>query len=222
MKFLKSALAVFPFLIACGLSSGNIQSKQATDLDARRIRRIAVIPPVPRPAAGAAKSALPGEPSEKRAEAQDPDEVIFRLLYSAMFTLPAWQIVSENEVRDAANSVAPADGISRLRKIGEQVYADAVLTGRILRYRERVGGDIGVKTPASVAFILDLVDVQRADVVWSARFDETQKGLSENILALGDIHERGIRWLTAEQLAQDGVRKTVHQLHQAIVHGRGP
>jgi hypothetical protein len=62
-----------------------------------------------------------------------------------------------------------------------------------------------------------LIDVQRGDVIWSARFDETQKGLSENILALGDIRERGIRWLTAEQLAQDGVRKMVNQLHQAIV-----
>jgi hypothetical protein len=220
MKFLKSALAVFPFLIACGLSSGNIQSKQATDLEARRIRRIAVIPPVPRSAAAPAKSPLPGEPSEKKAEQQDPDEVLFRLLYSAMIAMPTWQIVSESEVRDTANSVPPTDGITRLRRIGEQVYADAVLTGRMLRYRERVGGDIGVKSPASVAFILDLVDVQRGDVVWSARFDETQKGLSENIFALGDIRERGIRWLTAEQLAQDGVRKLVNQLHQAIVHRR--
>ena len=86
----------------------------------------------------------------------------------------------------------------------------------MLRYRERVGSEIGVKSPASVAFTLDLIDVQRGDVIWSSRFDETQKGLSDNILALGDIRERGIRWLTAEQLAQDGVRKMVNQLHQVI------
>jgi hypothetical protein len=92
-----------------------------------------------------------------------------------------------------------------------------VITGRMLRYRERVGSDLGVQSPASVAFTLDLIDVQRGDVIWSTRFDETQKGLSENILSLGDIRERGLRWLTAEQLAQDGVRKAIHQLHQAIV-----
>ncbi|HXV79615.1 MAG TPA: hypothetical protein VEG60_07025, partial [Candidatus Binatia bacterium] len=73
------------------------------------------------------------------------------------------------------------------------------------------------QSPASVAFALDLIDVRRGDVIWSARFDETQKPLSENIFALGDIKQRGIRWLTAEQLAQEGVRKAVGELHQILV-----
>ena len=143
-----------------------------------------------------------------------------RLVHSAMAAMPTWQIVSDGEVREVSESVSPSNDMARLRKIGELVYADAVLTGRVLRYRERVGSEIGVKSPASVAFTLDLIDVQRGDVIWSARFDETQKGLSENILSLGDIRERGIRWLTAEQLAHDGVRKMVNQLQQAI--GRIP
>jgi TolB-like protein len=138
-----------------------------------------------------------------------------------MVGMPTWQIVSDTEVSDLAESVAPSNDMARFRKIGELVYADAVLTGRVLRYRERVGSEIGVKSPASVAFTVDLIDVRRGDVVWSARFDETQKGLTENILSLGDIRERGIRWLTAEQLAQDGVRKVINQLHQAIVRSSG-
>jgi len=64
---------------------------------------------------------------------------------------------------------------------------------------------------------LDLVDVRRGDVIWSARFDETQKPLSENIFALGDIGQRGIKWLTAEELMQDGVKKAVSQLHHILV-----
>ena len=71
--------------------------------------------------------------------------------------------------------------------IGEMVYADAVMMSRLQRYRERVGDEWGAKSPASVAFILDLVDVRRGDIVWSARFDETQKSLSESIFSLGDI-----------------------------------
>jgi hypothetical protein len=214
MKLMMSALALFPFVAACGLSSGNIQSKQTTDLEARRIRRIAVVAPVAQPAA--AQNPLLGEPSEKKTERQDPGEVLMRLVHSAMAATPTWQIVSDSEVREVSESVAPSNDMARLRKIGELVYADAVLTGRVLRYRERVGSELGVKSPASVAFTLDLIDVQRGDVIWSARFDETQKGLTENILSLGDIRERGIRWLTAEQLAQDGVRKMVNQLHQVI------
>jgi len=220
MKLLISALILFPFVAACGFSPGNIQSRQATDLEARHIRRIAVVAPVAPPPAAQAKNPLLGEPSEKKSERQDPGEVLMRLVHSAMAAMPTWQIVSDGEVREVSESVSPSNDMARLRKIGELVYADAVLTGRVLRYRERVGSEIGVKSPASVAFTLDLIDVQRGDVIWSARFDETQKGLSENILSLGDIRERGIRWLTAEQLAHDGVRKMVNQLQQAI--GRIP
>ena len=55
------------------------------------------------------------------------------------------------------------------------VYADAVIVGRMQRYRERIGDEWGAKSPASVAFVLDLIDVRRGDVIWTARFDETQK-----------------------------------------------
>jgi hypothetical protein len=221
MKLLNLTLVVFPFIAACSLSPRNIQSKQSTDLGARHIRRIAVVmPTAPLPAAPD-KSPLLGVPSEKTPELQHPGEMLMRLVYSAMVGMPTWQIVSDSEVSDLAQSVAPSNDMARIRKIGELVYADAVLTGRVLRYRERVGSEIGVKSPASVAFTVDLIDVRRGDVVWSARFDETQKGLTENILSLGDIRERGIRWLTAEQLAQDGVRKVINQLHQAIVRSSG-
>jgi hypothetical protein len=96
------------------------------------------------------------------------------------------------------------------------VYADAVVLTRVQRFRERMGDEWGAKSPASVAFILELIDVRRGDVVWSARFDETQKSLSENIFALGQIGQRGIRWLSANELAQEGVNKAIGQLHQII------
>jgi curli biogenesis system outer membrane secretion channel CsgG len=133
--------------------------------------------------------------------------------------LPNWQIVSENEVREVGQSLPAAAETSRLKRIGEMVYADAVMTGRVQRYRERVGDEWGAKSPASVAFVLDLVDVRRGDVIWSAQFDETQKSLSENIFAFGDISERGVRWLSADQLAQEGVKKAIGQLHQIIARG---
>ena len=218
MKLWKLAIALAPFLLACSLSSGNIQSKQAVDLEARRIRRIAVF--VPTAGGTAAKSPVPGVPPEKKAESQNPEEALSRAVYAAMVAMPSWQIIADSEVREASHSVASSDEAARLRRIGELVYADAIITGRVLRYRERIGGDIGVKSPASVAFVLDLIDVQRGDIAWSGRFDETQKSLTENIFSLGDARERGFKWLTAEQLMQDGVRKVVQQLHQAIVPDR--
>jgi TolB-like protein len=118
-----------------------------------------------------------------------------------------------------AQTLPQASELIRLRQIGQMVYADAVITGKMERFRERVGDEWGAKSPASVAFALELVDIRRGDVIWSARFDETQKSLSENIFALGDIRQRGVRWLSAEQLTQEGVRKAIGQLHEILARG---
>ena len=170
---------------------------------------------------GAAQSkVLLGTTPEPKVPERDAGELLARITYSVTSAMPNWQIVSDREVREVAETLSPAADAARLRQIGQGVYADAVLTGRIQRYRERIGDEWGAKSPASVAFVLDLVDVRRGDIIWTARFDETQKSLSENIFALGDIGQRGVRWLSAEQLTQEGVKKSIGQLHQII--GRPP
>ena len=208
-------------LLALGCGSfgpDNLQSRHSTDLQNRKIRRIAVLPPALTPPEQNSRGPLAPNSSTDRATAErEAPEILARLLYSTMASMPNWQIVSESEVREIAQSVRASSEAARLKQIGERVYADAVITGRILRFRERIGNELGVKSPASVAFVLDLVDVRRGDILWSARFDETQKPLSENIFAIGDISQRGVRWLTAEQLVHEGVKKAVAQLHDILV-----
>jgi len=204
-------------LTSCSFGPGNLQSRHSTDIEARKIRRIAVLPPSEMASASAPKIPV-NSPTEPRSSERDAPENLAHYVYSAMAALPNWQIISENEVREVSQSV-PQDGqASRLRRIGEMVYADAVITGRVQRFRERVGDEWGAKSPASVSFVLDLIDVRRGDVVWSASFDETQRSLSENIFAFADITQRGVRWLSAEQLTQEGVRKAIGQLQQVIAH----
>jgi hypothetical protein len=201
VKIIALALTV---LAGCSFGSGNLQSKHSNDLESRRIRRIAVIPP--------STSTAAAWPSAH----DNPPEMLAKQLYSAMASLPNWQIVAESEVKQVEQMKPATSDAARLRQIGEMVFADAVMVGRVERFRERIGDDWGVKSPASVAFVLDLIDVRRGDVIWSARFDETQKALSENIFGLGDIGQRGVRWLSAEQLAMDGVKKAIGQLHQIL------
>jgi len=206
-------------LVACTFGSGNLESRHSTDLESRRIRSIAVVPPTALRGAAQSKVLLGTTPEPKVPE-RDAGELLARITYSVTSAMPNWQIVSDREVREVAETLSPAADAARLRQIGQGVYADAVLTGRIQRYRERIGDEWGAKSPASVASVLDLVDVRRGDIIWTARFDETQKSLSENIFALGDIGQRGVRWLSAEQLTHEGVRKSIAQLHQII--GRAP
>ena len=201
----------------CSFGPGNFQSRQTTDLEQRRIKRIAVLPPSA--FAPVQKSRVPfttdpaaeAKPSEK-----DAPELLAKLIYVALASTPNWQIVSDTEVRDVAQSIPQVNEASRLRKLGEMVFADAVLTARVLRYRERIGEEWGAKSPASVAFVLELWDIRRGDIIWQARFDETQKSLSENIFAIGEISRRGVKWLSAEQLMNEGVKKAVAQLHQTL------
>ncbi len=189
------------FVASCALGPGNFESRQAADLTTRNVKRIAV---------------LPLEPVGLGEKAPDTASVLSSFLQSTMASMPHWQIVSDREVREVAGQLSGADGRARARKLGELVYADAILTGRILRFRERVGESWGAKSPASVALVLELWDVKQGDLIWSGRFVETQRALSENIFALGEVAQRGLRWLKAEELAQEGIKKAVHQLHQSL------
>lgn len=214
-KFTALALLSLAIFSACSFAPANLQTKQSTDLEGRRIRRIAVLPPTLPTAAPAPSVPFSAAPAARTSE-KEAAESLARFVHASLVALPDWQVVSESEVREALLSVPPSSEEAKLKRVGEMVYADAVMMSRLQRFRERVGDEWGAKSPASVAFILDLVDVRRGDIVWTARFDETQKSLSESIFSLGDIGARGVRWLSAEQLAQDGVRKAIGQLHDLL------
>ena len=208
-KFLLLPLALF-FSAACGVGSSNLSSTAAGDADSRKIRRIAVFPI--ELLSGEEKPRVPFTASAEKT----PAMLLSRQLYSALQQLPDWQVVSDREVREMEPLVPKSSPEARARRLGQLVYADAVLSGRLLRFREREGEAMGVTNPASVAFVLEVWDVKRGDGVWSARFDETQKALSENLFGLGQAASRGMRWLKAEELSLEGVQKAVNQLHQAL------
>lgn len=204
-------------LFSCSLAPGNLQVRSVDDLRARNIKRIAVLPIDSFGAVPGDKSSYGSSTSAqgKPADPKDPGALVTDFLYSAMMALPHWQVVSEREVQEMGGMVRGTTP-GQARKLGELVYADAVLFGSILRFRERVGEDLGVSSPASVAFTLQLVDVKRGDIIWTAEYQETQKALSENLFAIGDFTRRGAKWVKAEELARDGVHKAVEQLHQML------
>ena len=201
---------------SCTLGPGNFSSSHSTDLKTRTVRRLAVLPP--ESVAAGVTAQAPAEPSSTSVKGgrREPAALLTDLLYSTAAALPSWQIVSDREVREVLAMVPVGAQVNRVRRLGELVYADAVFSARIVRFRERVGEEWGARSPASVAFVVDLWDAKRGDIVWSGQFDETQKPLSENIFALGEFTQRGGRWLTAEELTHEGVKKAVSQLHQVL------
>ncbi len=84
----------------------------------------------------------------------------------------------------------------------------------IYRFRERQGGNFAVDKPASVGFHLHLFDQNKMLKVFE--FDETQQPLSDNILKFGTFLRRGMRWVTANQLAEEGVEKGLAYLQEDL------
>ena len=90
--------------------------------------------------------------------------------------------------------------------------ATAVMLGRVSRYRERGGEKYGTSTAASVAFEVSIYSAPAAQRVWTRKFDETQRPLSENVINARRYPGGGTRWLTAAELAQWGARSAVDTL----------
>jgi hypothetical protein len=106
---------------------------------------------------------------------------------------------------------ASSTGMLTERKLvaqaGRSVKADAVLTGYIYRYEERVGTPYAASRPASVAFSIHLIrSVDGADI-WFGYVDETQQTLSENLFNVTAFWQRKGRWVSADEMAEAGLTK---------------
>jgi PBP1b-binding outer membrane lipoprotein LpoB len=86
-------------------------------------------------------------------------------------------------------------------KKGREYNADAVISGCLYRYKERIGNRYSVKSPASVAFGIHLISTKNGCNIWSGHFDETQSSLSENLFKLKKFIKRKASWITADEMA---------------------
>jgi hypothetical protein len=83
------------------------------------------------------------------------------------------------------------------------------VVGYLFRFRERKGEPYAVQQPASVAFDIHLLRVQDGVLVWRGSFDKTQSALMENILQAPAFYREKGRWVTAEELAAEGLEQVL-------------
>jgi len=111
----------------------------------------------------------------------------------------AYNQIPKDDLNDTIQSLA--------QKLGRELNANLILTGNVWRYKDRVGGSRGVRSPSSVAFAIYLIDVASGKLLWKSAFSETQKSLSENVLEARSFFKKGAKWLSASELAQYGVNE---------------
>ena len=83
------------------------------------------------------------------------------------------------------------------------------MTGYLYRYRERKGVSYTVEQPASVSFEIHLLRVSDGALVWRGSFDKTQSSLMENVLQFSSFFRGKGKWVTAEELAEEGIEQVL-------------
>lgn len=171
--------------------------------------RIAVVPFYPTPELGH------GLPSGSPIGAADAADLVATFVTDAL-RAQGFSVVPPSDL--LAAFVAQGRPIPRLdpREAGalasREFGASAVMLGKVYRYREREGQALGATRAASVGYELTLFDARAGRRLWTSRFDETQRPLTDDIFNAQRYPGGGRRWLTAAELARwgaDGAAKAL-------------
>ena len=153
------------------------------------------------------------DPVRGGAVEDDATAVVATRMVEALTQDTDLEIVPPEEAVRARGQAGEASGAELRRLFG----SDAILSGVVRRYIERSGGPGGSSRPASVWFSLEL-RTPEGELLWSGTYDETQRGLSEDLGSLGRAWQRGFRFVTAADLAGYGA----HQLVRSLEADYGP
>ncbi len=108
----------------------------------------------------------------------------------------------------SSGQVAPeiSGGISGMvAEIGKKVNCQGVLLTTVRRFKQRIGTEYASEEPASVDLSMVLLHAETGAVLWTADVRETQESFFENILSFDKMQRRGFKWITAEQLLDQGM-----------------
>ena len=141
----------------------------------------------------------------------DPAENLTRITWDLLLEQGKdYDFISPGQVEGVYQSLLAkkidTDPLPLIKALGQALKADGVVWGEVFRYENRKGTAYAVDRPAAVALDLHLLRVSDGALVWKAQFSETQKSLSENLFQLGETTRRGLRWMTAEELARSGLK----------------
>ena len=139
-----------------------------------------------------------------------------RLLHEKMEAMGTFKLLPPEKVEEAfSQSDRRQFDLNPMRssiKVGKILGVDFIFVGFLFRFEQRVGSSIGVEKPASVGFDVHLIRLRDGKTVWTGKFDETQKPLSENLLKIGSFLRRRASWLTAEELSSVGMDEMLAHL----------
>ncbi len=97
-------------------------------------------------------------------------------------------------------------------EVGRCTGADLLLVPQLLYWKERQGKEMGVESPASVMLDIYLINVKEGRIAQRFHFEETQQDLTSNLLDIPKFFERKAKWITAGELADEGIETGLRTL----------
>ena len=140
------------------------------------------------------------------------------LMFEKLIADGEYDLISPDQAMGAISIIVESDKnfdlepLLLFQEVGKAFEADAVLVGRLYRWRERIGADYGVQRASSVAFNLQLIRPADGALLWRGRFDKTQQALFDNLLDLTTFLRGKGRWMTAEKLAMIGLEDLMNKM----------
>jgi hypothetical protein len=190
--------------VSDAINRRDVKTHAVSSIKTLTINRVAVMP------------LIEAAPGEGEVLAPGASEAISAELYSQVAIAGGWEPIPEQDVVGAMQKMAPstiANLDANALKLGHDVSADGVIYGTVERYKERVGMDYSAASPAAVSFSLQFADCKSGQVVWTAKFAKTQAALSQNLFDLANFVQRSGRWVRAHEIAMEGVKEAVANLH---------
>ena len=133
------------------------------------------------------------------------------------------EVLPPEKVRELLVGENPLEAPRRPEEIGPWLRnafgVDAVLYGTVFRFVPRQGGERGTKRAASVRFEIELRGIE-GPRIWWGHYDETQKGVLEDLGSFRRALGRGFRWVTAESLAGYGAEQLVDEMIHSNISWR--
>lgn len=113
---------------------------------------------------------------------------------------------------NSGRSAVQPEALERWLEYGKKHNAQLLLVPQVFDWHEREGSEAGVTSSAHVRLEFYLLNVDQGIASQRSIFEEKQVGLVDNLLAVGDFIKRKGQWVTARQLAIEGIRKAVGDL----------
>ncbi len=140
----------------------------------------------------------------EKKELEDGQYYLNKFLKKHFLSRQDVRLFSDGQLGDREDSAAPS--LERARKFAGKLSCNAVLETTLHRYKERVGGNMTAKEPASVAFEYRLLAMPDGEVLCLESFDAEQKSLMENLLGFREGTGGSLTWLSAKEFMSKGLR----------------